>query len=189
MPKMWKLIGNECLHLHLVYGVEFHALVLMPNHFHALMTTPEHDLGQVMNVFISSITRLSNLISGRSGHLFGCPYHRSLVNNSRYFGHAFKYVYRNPVRAKLCERVEHYPYSTLHGQLGKSHLPFPLYLTKVGMELGLPSIENFMMLDWLNRPFPNEAEALIQKGLRRRVFESMMDRKTRSPYELLESLL
>jgi REP element-mobilizing transposase RayT len=189
MSQMWKLIGDECLNLNLVYGVEFHALVLMPNHFHILLTAPEHDLGQVMNVFMSSVTRLSNLLSGRSGRLFGSRYHQSLINSSRYFGHAFKYVYRNPVRAKLCDKVEQYPYSTLHGQLGKSHLPFPLYFTKVGMELALPSSDCSAQLDWLNRPFPAEAETLIQTGLRRCTFESMIDRKTRRPIELLNGLI
>jgi hypothetical protein len=161
----------------------------MPNHIHMLMTVPKHDLGQVMNVFISSVTRLSNLNSGRSGHLFGGPYHQSLIKNSRYFGHAFKYVYRNPVKAQICERVEQYPYSTLQGSLGSVHLPFPLFFTKVGMELALPSSESHEQLEWLNKPFPKEAEALIQKGLRRRVFDIVMDRKTRQPSQILTQLL
>jgi REP element-mobilizing transposase RayT len=186
---MWKIIGNVCLNLHVIYGVEFHSLVMMPNHFHMLITVPEYDLGQVMRDFMSYTTRISNLISERSGHLFGGRYYWSLVNNSRYFGHAYKYVYRNPVRARLCERVEEYPYSTLHGALGFGHQPFPLYFTRVAMELVLPSCESAEQLEWLNRPFPKEAEEMIQKGLRNRVFDRIMDRDTRRPVELLDQLL
>jgi REP element-mobilizing transposase RayT len=186
---MWKIIGDECLNLHLVYGVEFHSLVLMPNHFHILLTVPEHDLGIVMNVFMSTVTRLTHLISGRSGRLFGSRYFWSLIDNSRYFGHAYKYVYRNPVKASLCEKVDSYPFSTLQGSLGLKHLPFPLFHTKVGMELALPSIESHEQLDWLNRPFPKEAELLIQKGLRRTTFNKIIDRATREPVELLEQLI
>lgn len=188
LPQMWKIIGNECLALSYVYGVEFHSLVMMPNHFHMLMTVPEHDLGQVMNVFISYITRTSNLFSGRIGHLFGRRYYWSLVDSSRYFGHVYKYVYRNPARAQLCEGVEDYPYSTVQGLLGTQHLPFPLHYTRVGMELALPSDEAAEQLVWLNRPFPNEVETLIRQGLRKRVFSRVIDRKTRKPVELLELL-
>jgi len=182
-------MGNECLNLHLVYGVEFHSLVMMPNHFHIILTVPEHDLGQVMNVFMSSVTRLSNLLSGRSGHLFGSRYYWSLINSSRYFGHAYKYVYRNPVRALLCGRVEDYTFSTLHGSQGTSHLPFPLFYTRVAMELSMPSTESDAQLEWLNTPFPNEAEALIQKGLRKRVFDNLLDLSTRKPVKILDQLL
>jgi len=189
LPQMWRIIGDECLNLHLVYGVEFHSVVMMPNHFHMLMTVPEHDLGEVMRLFMSYTTRSSNLISGRSGHLFGGRYYWSLINSSRYFGHAYKYVYRNPVRAHLCARVEEYPFSTLQGSLGLGHLPFPLHYTRVAMDLALPSVESQAQLEWLNLPFPKEAEALIQKGLRKRVFETIMDRDTRRPIEVLDQLL
>lgn len=189
LPRLWDLFGQECLNLSLVYGVEFHAVVLMPNHFHILLTVPQHDLGKAMNVFVSSVTRTVNLLSGRSGRIFGAPYHWSLVNNSRYFGHALKYVYRNPVQANICNRVEDYPFSTLYGLLGLAHLPFPIHLTRVGMELALPSVEAVHQLDWLNRAFPKEAEELIRKGLRKRVFDALIDRRTRAPFEPLNYLL
>jgi hypothetical protein len=57
------------------------------------------------------------------------------------------------------------------------------------MELALPAVEAYPQLEWLNRPFPKEAEALIQKGLRKRVFETVLDRETRRPVELLNELL
>lgn len=189
LPKLWEIMRSEGLIISILYGAEIHALVLMPNHFHMLLTVPEQDLGIVMNSFICSITRLSNLHSGRSGHLFGGPYYRALIQSTRYFGHALKYVYRNPVRAKLCERVENYPYSSLHGLLGFSHLPFPIYFTRKGLELGLPFIQPDQQLSWLNTPFSSEAEALIRKGLRRQIFETVVDRKTRMPSKLLTGFL
>jgi REP element-mobilizing transposase RayT len=186
---MWEIIGSECLNLNLVYGVQFHSLVLMPNHFHMLVTTPQHDLGASMQVFLSYVTRTSNLISGRSGHLFGGRYHWTLINNTRYFGNVYKYVYRNPVRANLCVTVENYPYSTLHGQVGLSPLPFPLYETRVGMEINLASLEVHEQLKWLNSPFPKEEEELIRRGLRKRILDRIVDKRTRKPVSNLEQLL
>lgn len=189
LRQFWEIVGNECLFLHIVYRVEFQAVVLMPNHFHMILTVPQHDLGIVMNEFMKSVSRRSNLLTGRSGHLFGGPYYWSLINNTRYYGHALKYVYRNPVRAKLCKKVEDYPYSTLFGLLGLGRLPVPICYTRVGMEISLPVEEGDRQLNWLNTPFPIEAEALIQRGLRKRLFDVMLDRKTRRPLELLSELI
>lgn len=189
LERFWGLIGSECLNLVLVYDVQFHAFVLMPNHFHVILSVPNYDLGKVMSVFMASVTRTSNLLSGRTGHVFGGPYHWSIITNARYYGHALKYVYRNPVRAKLCDRVEDYPFSTLHGLLGTHHLPFPLHFTRAGMEFALPSTAITEQLEWLNRPFPKEAEGLIQKGLRKKLFDVIVDRKTRRPFEPLNDLL
>jgi hypothetical protein len=169
--------------------VEIQALVLMPNHFHMILTTPNRDLGEVMNSFMASVTRTANAISGRSGHMFGGPYYWSLIRGTRYFGHALKYVYRNPVRADLCERVEDYPWSTLHGLVGSAPVPFALHYTRIALEVGLPSVEPGEQLPWLNRPFPAEAENLIRKGLRRTTFDKIRDRKTRRPHELLAHLI
>ncbi len=170
LPDLWRILGHECLFISVVYGVEIQALVLMPNHFHMIITVPEFDLGVVMNEFLKSVARATNRFSGRKGHVFGGPHYRSLIGGTRYYGHALKYVYRNPVRAKICANVESYPYSTLSGVLGLSRLHFPIHWTRVGMEVGLPACETINQLEWLNRPFPNEAEALIRKGLKREVF-------------------
>jgi len=189
LERMWAILGKECLFLSLVYEVEFQTLVLMPNHFHMILTVPVHDLGKAMHEFMKSVSKQTHLISGRSGHLFGGPYHWSMIKNSRYYGHALKYAYRNPVKAQLCRRVEESPYSTLHGLLGKSHLPFPIHHTRVGMELALPSADACDQLDWLNKPFPAEAEQLLQRSLRRKVIDTIIDRRTRRPYQALEQLL
>jgi putative transposase len=189
MDTGWDIFGSECLTMNLISGIEIHAFVLMPNHFHMLITVPELDLGTVMRDFMSNVTRVHNRTAKRSGHLFGGPYHWSLIHSARYFGHAYKYVYRNPIKAGLCTRVEDYPYSTLFGQLGSAFLPFPIYFTRLGMEARLPSSEPFENLEWLNRPFSDEADRLIQKGLRKKVFEGLIHRKTRTPYEPLERLL
>jgi len=187
--QLWDIIADECLFLCIVYGVQFQAVVLMPNHFHMILTIPEHDLGIVMNQFMKSVSQRTNLISRRTGHIFGGSYHWSVINNTRYFGHALKYVYRNPVRAQICKTVEEYPYSTLHSLLGHRHLAFPIHFTRVGMEISLPSSLSNDYLNWLNTPFPTEAESLIQKGLRKRLFGLIKDRKTRRYSEILHSLV
>ncbi len=138
---------------------------------------------------MNNLTKVCNRKANRSGHVFGGPYHRSIIENSRYYGHAFKYVYRNPVKAKLCERVEDYPYSTLNGLLGQSPLTFPIFPARSEIAISIPGLEPYDLIPWLNKPFPKEAEALIQTGLRRKIFDKMLNPKKRKEYEELRHLI
>lgn len=168
---VWEIITFELWSLQLIYEIEIHAFVLMPNHFHLLLTVPNSDLGKIMNLLMANATTRMNKQLGRSGHVFGGPYYWNIILSSRYFGHALKYVYRNPVKAKLCEKVEQYPHSSLYGLAGKTHLPFPISYTRAGMEFGLPVEKMDQFLNWLNHSFPAEIEKLIQVGLRKKVFD------------------
>ena len=189
LESTWETLSAEALIVSILYQAEFHALVLRPNHFHAIMTVPHHDLGRVMNTLMSSTTRILNTKTGRSGHVYGGPYHWSIIDSARYFGHALKYVYRNPVKAGLCLNAEDWKFSSLYGIVGNGHLPSPIHLTGPCMELGLPLESATELLGWLNRPFPKEAETLIQSGLRKRRFESVVNRNSRRMRPELEVLL
>ncbi|MCM2277103.1 MAG: hypothetical protein NDJ89_03420 [Oligoflexia bacterium] len=188
LEKMWRISASESGLVTVLYGARIHAFVMMPNHFHMLVSTPDEDLGVVMNFFMSSVTRIANSAAGRSGHIFGGPYFRTLIQSSLYFAHALKYVYRNPVRAQLCNRVEDYAFSTLHGLLGQSHLPFPVFMTETLLDVGLPSEEPGSWLEWLNRPSPVEADEFIKKALRKKSLEKILDRRTRRPPDCLQTL-
>ena len=179
----WRVLTSECYAITSIYGAEIQALVMMPNHFHMIITIPYFDLGKVMNCFISSASRTTNRISGRTGHLFGGPYNWSLINSGHYYSNVLKYVYRNPVKANLVDRVEDFQYSTLHGILGKSHLPFPLYYPREGF-FKVPE-EQEMMLNWMNNPFSKEAQEAIRKGFRHRLFQIPTNRKTGKPNTLI----
>jgi hypothetical protein len=123
-----------------------------------------------MQVMIGSGTRTINRLSGRSGRAFGARYFQSLVESPGYFANAYKYVYRNPVRAALSQNVEHYRYSTWQGLTGASPLPVPLYFPFNRNDFLLIPEELDQQLDWLNHPFRVEHEDAIRNGLRRTVF-------------------
>jgi putative transposase len=184
LERVWQLITQELYKVALLGDAKIHAFVLMGNHLHLLISTPGWDLGKVMAEFGSSATRNFNLISGRSGHLFGGRYHWSIIQSSLHYACVFKYIYRNPVRAGIVERAEAYRFSTLHGLMGSSHLPLPIHYSEVDRRgpSFIPEIDD--LLDWLNQPFKKEEQEAIGKGLRRKVFSLPRDRKTRAPIEL-----
>ena len=187
---VWKIATEELYLLSILYEIEIHAFVLMPNHFHLLLTVPNEDLGVIMRNFISALAKRVNLLSGRSGHLFGGPYFWTIITSTRYFGHALKYVYRNPVKAKLSLNVEEYEFSTAGGIFGESTSPFPLHFTRLGLEMNLPDPDiPGSWIEWLNRPFPGDTEQLIQKALKKRKIKELINRNTRFPYDELSQLI
>jgi len=171
LSTVWGIFSEACWESHFLHGPKFHALVLMSNHFHLLLSTPEDDLGVVMRHLLGSVTRLCNRNSGREGHVFNGPYKRTLVNSSRYYAHALKYVYRNPVKAGIVTRVEDYEFGTLHSMLGLARLPFPMSHPADGAGDALLPEVPADQLPWLNTPFKREQDDAIGKALRRSVFE------------------
>ena len=87
-----------------------------------------------------------------------------------------KYVYRNPVRAGLSERVETYPYSTLACLVGEGALRFSVvHPFRSDFLNGLP--EGLLeQVEWFNQPFLKELEEGIARAFRRTQF-SLKERK------------
>ncbi len=170
MDQVWEILNDALLVNTWFFKIEVHAFVLMPNHFHLMLTTPAEDLGQVMNFFMSQVTIEMNRRSGRTGRVFGGPYHRTLIDSHRYFLNVYRYIYQNPVRAKLCARVEEYDFSTI--ERWSVRAGFPVFVPSVvrgGIE------ERFFesaerQLNWLNTPVSKRQAEFIQLGLRRQRF-------------------
>lgn len=164
----WKVFSINLNDIITLFGVKIHAFVLMPNHFHLLLTTPADDLGLVMQHFMKSVTKTINMISGRSGRVFGGKYHWSLVDNDHYLDSALKYIYRNPVKAGLAMKVEEYAYSSIREFISHD-TPFSILPSSYNSTL-VPDGEVQNYLSWLNRPFNGEQEEAIRIGLKKRKF-------------------
>lgn len=178
MEAVWSHFANYLHFIWRVYDVRIHAFVLMNNHFHMLITTPEANLDIAMNYLLREVSKRLGEESGRQNQIFGGPYHWSLIKNSIHYQHAYKYVYRNPVHAGICNRVEEYPYSSLPGLLGLDYLYIPVY-----DNLGL--IQNpGPQLKWLNDRYNENHREAIQKALKRKEFGFSRDVSTARPHFL-----
>lgn len=94
------------------YGFILHCYVLMTNHYHLLIETPEKNLSRIMHYLNSSYTTYINIKRKRSGHLFQGRYKAILVDRDSYLLELSRYLHLNPVRANLVERPEEYPHSS-----------------------------------------------------------------------------
>ncbi|MCM2324191.1 MAG: transposase [Oligoflexia bacterium] len=189
LDQAWRILEGQCFEVSVLFGAQVHALVLMNNHFHLLISTPKEDLGEIMMHFMRSSTRALNLLSGRSGHAFCGRYHWTLVNSDVYFAHAFKYVFRNPVRAGVSDTVEEYPFTSLAGLLGLRPLGFPIYFPfGFSAYIRIPT-DTAALLKWLNQPFRTEHLQAIRKALKRACFEPPKSGWKRTLEEMKAQLL
>ncbi len=101
-------------------GWRVHAWVLMSNHYHLLIETPEANLVVGMKWLQNSYTRRFNTRHRKWGRLFGDRYKAVVVEteDGDYFGKLCDYIHLNPVRARLIrtereQSVSDYPWSSI----------------------------------------------------------------------------
>ena len=165
LDQMWDLLGTYLNFCTPAFGIRIHAFVMMSNHFHMLVSTPNSNLDEFMNYFMRESAKAVNRETGSMNQVYGGPYFRSVIKSYNHYVQVYRYVYRNPIEAGLNLQVERYPYSTLPGVLGQSKLTIPTF-DNVGL------IQNPMdVLSWLNRKIEPEIYTSIHRGLKKSNFE------------------
>ncbi len=149
-----------------LYGLDIHAFVLMPNHFHLIASAAAGNISESLNHFMRETSKEISKLSGRINQTYGSRNHKSLITNHHHFTNVYKYVYRNPVRAKLVSTVEEWPYSTVTGLLGLRKLSIPV----VEDTLMFPEQFDESNLTWLNTTPETAHEDEIRKALRKAKF-------------------
>ena len=97
-------------------GFRIHAYILMNNHYHLLLETPQANLTAGMGWFQNAYTRRINTRHKLWGHLFGGRYKAIVVEPGNAYWAILDYIHLNPVRAGLVagrEGMESYAWSSL----------------------------------------------------------------------------
>ena len=112
-------------------GWRIHAYVLMGNHYHLLVETPEGNLVEGMKWVQGAYTQRYNSRHKLFGHLFQGRYKAVIVDgqDEDYFPVVSTYIHLNPARAKLIrvgqERLKRYRWSS-----------YPWFLNRAGKRPG-----------------------------------------------------
>ncbi len=123
-------------------GWRVHALVLMTNHYHLLVETPEPNLVAGMRWFQTTYTIRFNRRHRLSGHLFQGRYKSVVVDPETrgYFTTLSDYIHLNPVRARMIsleERLYDYRWSSYRWYAARAERPAWFEPLRVLGELGL----------------------------------------------------
>jgi putative transposase len=178
LSESWRIFEDGLFALGHFFKFKVANFVLMPNHIHSLIWTPEQNLSEGVGYFLRETAREMNRHSGRINQVFGGRFHRSLIEHPNYLTNVYKYIYRNPVEAGLVTRCEDYLYSTLRGCIGFRAMCIPLVEDELLMS------DPTSTIDWLNRnPCGKDREA-IRRALKRSRFQLPRDPANHRPHRL-----
>ena len=172
-----------CEHLwisHYVDSLKIHAFVLMPNHFHLVASVQEGPIYVPLMRFLRESSRSFNFYSNHVDQNWGGRHYKCEIIGYQNFLNVYKYVYQNPVRAKLCLAPETWPYSTLHGLVGASPLQVPMVEDTL---LFQQNSINWSTLKWLNQGIKAEDLCDVRSGLKKRIFK-LPQTPNRKPHRL-----
>lgn len=94
------------------FGWSLTVYVLMTNHFHLVIQTPEANLSRGMHWFNSAYAGWFNRTQERCGHLYQGRFKSLLIQKEAHLAEVLRYVVLNPVRAHMVKRPENYRWSS-----------------------------------------------------------------------------
>ncbi len=106
------------------FDVRIHSYCLMDNHTHILLETKNPNLSNFMKRLLGVYTLRFNRIHKRAGHLFQGRYKGYLVEKDAYLLELSRYTHLNPVRARMAQTPEAYPWSSMKYYLSKESPEF-----------------------------------------------------------------
>ena len=171
MDQVWDICLKCIKEAHEKHKVEIISFVLMSNHYHLIVRTPEANLDQFMYEFNKRLAFRLKDTTDNINHLLGGRYKWCLIQSQKYFANCYRYVYQNPRRALITDRCEHYPYSTLHFIVYNKDFVVPIF-----DQMGFKDPFN---LNWLNEQINEEETLMLKNGLKRAELKILKVRSNR----------
>jgi len=103
----------------IISGFNLYAYCLMGNHVHLLIKTNDESLEHVFKRIGVRYVYWYNWKYQRIGHLFQDRFKSESIENDRYFLTVLRYIHQNPIKAKLCNSVEKYKWSSYCEYIGE----------------------------------------------------------------------
>jgi putative transposase len=100
-----------------------HQYVLMTNHFHLVVETPEPTLSRGMKWMIGKYAQGFNRRHDRVGHVFQGRFKGYLVETGSYLLTVMRYIALNPVKAGMAARPEDYRWGSHRATAGLEAMP------------------------------------------------------------------
>jgi len=166
----WNIFIQELKQLQDEFNVIISGFVLMNNHFHLLIMTPNQEIDRVMYFFMKRTTLEIQKLSGRINKIYGGRYKGSIIQNYSYLVNVYKYIFLNPVKAGITQRAEYYPYSTLFYKY-KSSIKLPIHIKEIIPPHVFENYEDLEEIKWINIGFTENENWSMKSGISKAIFE------------------
>lgn len=167
LDRVWRLAILSFKEANEIHPINLISFVLMSNHYHMLLYTPNRNLDRFMYEFNKRLALKIQSEAGVINQIFGGRYKWCLIQSLQYLSNCYRYVYQNPVRAGVVIRCEDYPYSTLQCANGHASFSIPIH-DKFGFK------DDFG-LSWLNENIRDQELSSLKKSLSRSVLTKLKD--------------
>ena len=131
------------------FNIVLHNYCLMNNHYHLLIELKEENLSKYMRHINSTYAIYFNKKYKRTGHLWQGRFKSWYVVNEAYLYILMRYIEQNPLKAKMVDKIEHYPYSSSYYFFKPKNMPNYLqnsWIVKTYKE-NIEEIESFFTLE------------------------------------------
>ena len=169
LEDVWSIFCDVLYVASRAYELKILSFVLMSNHFHLIVRTPNCNIDIAMQFIMKSVSDYISLESGKINQSFGGPYHWSLITNDFHLKNVYKYVYRNPVEAKIVNSILDYKYSSIRFLMGHELMPFSMCTDSIFYEDFRANMP--LLLKWLDNKFDEQIYINIENGLKRSLFK------------------
>jgi putative DNA methylase len=116
--RLAEIVENALLHFD-GQRYSLHSWCVMPNHVHTLFTpATEFQMSEIVHSWKSFTAHECNKLLGRSGRFWAREPFDRYIRNEQHFYNAISYIEDNPVKAGLCEKSEHWRWSSARRRLG-----------------------------------------------------------------------
>ncbi len=166
MDTVWNIFCEQLAETCQKYELKIHSFVLMSNHFHLIASTPQANISQCMWHFMRSTSFRLTRSGNRINETFAGRHYKCILHEPNYYLNAYKYNYRNPIAAGVCERAEGYPYSTLRVVTGLAPSRFPMAEDTTFI------CDPFGTLNWINTTPDKKRIDAVKFGLKHQYFKS-----------------
>jgi putative transposase len=96
-------------------GWKVYAFVILSNHLHVVLKTPQPNLARGMQGFLSAYANAWARRHRFCGHVFQGRYRTELVEDETYLWTVTRYVHLNPIRARLVQHPAAWRWSSYPG--------------------------------------------------------------------------
>lgn len=95
-----------------IYGFKIHLYCLMTNHIHLVVEVRDIPISRIMQGIAGRYAKIHNVKYKKIGHLFQGRFKSKLVSNDEYLLELCFYIHMNPIKAKMCQLLDEYPWSS-----------------------------------------------------------------------------
>jgi putative transposase len=161
IPENAEILINALLHYRDLDSYLLHELVVMPDHLHLILTpSPTTSLEKAIQFIKGGTSHQIRKARNQKMEIWQVGFHDWTIRDTNDWQTKVEYIHTNPVRAKLIQRPEDWPYSSASGRFALDPIPEKYQQLSSGAKAHAPAA---LTSELKLRP-PKEENATPAKG-------------------------